>query len=267
MKRLSISISLVALVGLTFVSPVVAAPPGNDLYANRETIAALPFNASVDTTEATTDADDADANSTCGAPATDASVWYEFTPAADTGVIVDVSSSSYSAGVLVATGSPGSFSIVTCAPGAVGFFAAAGETYAILAIDDQFDGGGNGGTLNITVAEIPPPPEIDVTVNPIGQFNARTGTATISGSVTCSSDASFAFIDVSLRQTVGRFFVNGFGGMEVFCDGSTQPWSVEVFPDGGQFKGGRTASVTFAIACGIFDCGFDFEERIVRLRR
>jgi hypothetical protein len=50
------------------------------------------------------------------------------------------------------------------------------------------------------------------------------------------------------------------------CDGTTQAWSVEVFGFSGLFKGGRAASVTDAVACGEFSCGFDTEERIVMLR-
>lgn len=266
MKRLTIVISALALI-IAAAAPVLAAAPGNDDYAGRVPIGSLPFSDSLDTTDATTDADDVEANADCGAPSTDASVWYEFTADVDGGIVVDVSGSTYTAGVIIATGSPGSLVVVTCGPDAVAFGTSAGETYAILAFDDQYDGGGNGGTLNITVDALPPPPVIDVTVNPVGRFDARTGAATISGSVACSGDASYAWIEVTLRQAVGRFFVNGYGGMDVLCDGTTRAWSVEVLPDSGLFKGGRTASVTFAVACGTFDCGFDFEERIVRLRR
>jgi hypothetical protein len=42
---------------------------------------------------------------------------------------------------------------------------------------------------------------------------------------------------------------------------------VEVFPDNGLFKGGRAATVTFAVACGFTDCGEDVEERTIKLRR
>ena len=58
------------------------------------------FSEVLDTTEATTDADDAQFNASCGAPATDASVWYTLV-GTDEVVIVDVSGSDYSAGVLV----------------------------------------------------------------------------------------------------------------------------------------------------------------------
>lgn len=266
MKRYAILVSLVIASSLAFAAPVLAAPPSNDIYAGATVIGSVPFSESLDTTEATTDADDVAANAACGAPATEASVWYEITPAADGGLVVDVSSSDYPAGVLVVTGSPGSFSLVTCGPGTVAFPTSAGVTYSILVFDFE-PGGTNGGTLNITVGDIPPPPVVDVSVDPTGTFNAQTGSATITGTVTCTGTADFAYIDVQLRQTVGRFTVSGYGFLEFACDGTTQPWSLEVSPDNGLFKGGRSVAVTFAVACGSFACGEDFEEAIVRLRR
>jgi hypothetical protein len=267
MKRLAILTSLLMIVSLATAAPALAAAPANDLYSGRQVIS-VGFTATVDTTEATTDADDIEINAQCGAPATDASVWYELTATADGFIGVDVSASTYSAGVLVATGGPGSFSIVACGPGATAFEAVTGETYAILAIDDQFDGVGNGGTLEIQVAELPPAPEVTLTVNRSGQFNSKTGSATISGTVTCTGGpADFSFIDVSVRQAVGRFFIDGFGFIEGFtCDGTTQPWSVEVFAFNGIFKGGKALTVTFAVACGTFLCGVDFVERVVQLK-
>lgn len=265
MKRLGILMSLLMAGSLAFAAPVLAAAPTNDTYVGRTVITSVPFSESIDTTEATTDADDAVPG--CIPPATDASVWYEVTAAADGGLVVDVSTSTYSAGVTIATGSPGSFSLVNCGASAVGFEASAGQTYAILVFDFQADGGGNGGTLNISVVEIPPPPVVDVTVDPFGHFNATTGSATITGTVTCTGTAAVALISLSLRQTIGRFTITGFGGTESVCDGTTHAWSIEVFGDNGLFKGGRAVSVTSAFACGFSGCGEDFEERIVQLRR
>ncbi len=244
--------------------PAFAAPPDNDVYAGRVVVGSVPFNTTLDTSEATTDAHDVEINTECGAPATDASVWYEVTAAADGALAADVSSSDYSAGVLVATGSPGSFSIVACGPGATAWSTTAGETYALLVIDDQFDGGGNGGNLELTIADVPPPPEIDVTVSPRGQFT-RTGSAIINGTLTCVGEAEFAFLEAELTQTVGRFKITGFNGTELACDGTTRPWSLEIEAFNGTFKGGRAANVTFAVACGFFDCGVDFEERVIQL--
>jgi hypothetical protein len=266
MKRLTVLISLVAMFSLAFATPALAAAPGNDAYAGRIAVGALPYSNSQDTTEATTDADDVEANTVCDAPATDASVWYELAAPADSSIIVDVSASDYSAGVIVVSGSPGSFVIEACGPGAIGFLAASGVTYAILAFDDQQDGVGNGGALEITIDVAP---TVDVTVNPIGQFNKLTGSATISGTLTCTGDVFFTEVDVELRQSVGRFTVSGFGvafDEQPICDGTEQPWSVEVIGSTGKFKGGQAASVTLAFACGSVECGFDSEEQIVRLR-
>ena len=265
MKRLAILSSLLMIVSLAFAAPALAAPPTNDVYAGREAIA-IGDDLTVNTSEATSDADDVEMN-VCGAPAMDASVWYELTAAADGFVGVDVSQSSYSAGVFVATGSPGSFEVVACGPGAVGFETVAGGIYAILAIDDTPDTV-NGGTLRIQVAEIPPPPEISLTVNRTGTFNSRTGSATISGTLTCTGGpVEFSGIDIFVRQAVGRIFINGFGFIEGFtCDGSTESWSAEVFGDNGIFKGGKALTVSFAFACGEFFCGESFDERIVQLK-
>jgi hypothetical protein len=270
MKRVLVLISVIALWSLAFATPALAAAPGNDTYAGRiDVTGSLPFSDTVDTTEATTDADDAEANAGCGAPATDASVWYEFTAAADANILVDVSASDYSAGVLVATGSPGSFTVQNCGPGATAFFASSGETYAILAFDDQQDGSGNGGSLAITIDAAPPAPTVDVTVNPTGTFDRVSGSATISGTLTCTGDAVFTAVDIQLTQNVGRFTVTGFGNVfdeAPVCDGTAQPWSVEVLGSTGKFKGGRAVAVTFAIACGSFDCGYDQETTNVMLR-
>ena len=267
MKRLAILTSLLMIVSLGVAAPVLAAAPANDTYAGSEVIS-IGFSDSVDTSEATTDADDTELNTVCGAPAMDASVWYELTAAADGWVGIDVSASNYSAGVFVATGGPGTFEVLACGPGATAFEAVSGMTYSIIAIDDQQDGSGNGGTLNIQVAEIPPPPEITLTVNKSGRFNSSTGSATISGTVTCTGGpAEFSFIEVFVRQAVGRFFIDGWGFIEGFtCDGATQAWSAEVFGMNGTFKGGKALSVTFAVACGTFLCGFGYQEQVVQLK-
>src|SRR6476646_600258 len=148
-----------SMLGL-YAPAVLAGDPGNDVFSGATAGASLPFSESVDTTQATTDADDAQLNTNCGAPATDASVWYAV-QGTDQTVVVDVSQSDYSAGVLVGVGSQGNLQLVTCGPGAVAFFAAAGTTYYVLAIDDQLNGDGlNGGALNISFNAVPPAPTI-----------------------------------------------------------------------------------------------------------
>ncbi len=266
--RATTALTIVALMTLVLAAPTLAAAPSNDTHAGSVAVSSFPFTASLDTTEATTDADDAEANTAdCGAPATDASVWYSVTTASDTDLVVDVASSDYSAGVIVATGSPGSFALVTCGPGGVAFTALAGETYSILAFDDQLDGGGNGGMLNITVDLLPPPPTIDeLTIDGVAHFT-KAGSAIVSGTIVCNGQADFSFLDVQLRQRVGRVYINGFGEAGFPCDGSTYHWSVEVFSDNGLFKGGKAATVSVAFACGPFFCGDGFAEARIQLKR
>jgi hypothetical protein len=257
---------LALLLALAGYSPALAAPPSNDTFPNA-TSASLGFSEQLDTSEATTDADDAQLNATCGAPATDASVWYVL-QGSDQGVVVDVSGSDYSAGVLVGVGTQGNLQTVACGPGATAFFAASGETYYVLAIDDQLNGDGlNGGNLSISFNEVPPPPTVDITVNRYGRFDSKTGIATISGTYTCT-DGDFIDVLVDARQRVGRFFILGSGEFFDFgtCDGTTHTWSADIFSQNGKFSGGKALTVNFAISCGAFECGVGFVEQTVQLR-
>lgn len=256
------ALTIVAITG----APAVAAPPGNDVYGGAAPVGATPFSVTQDTTEATTDADDTELNLTCGAPAMDASVWYTFTPAGDEAYLADASASDYAAGVFVATGGPGSFEVLACGPGGAAWQAAAGQTYSIIVIDDQSDGGGNGGELQLNIDIAPPPPALDVTVNPTAKFDAKTGSATLSGTIMCGEDAEFAFLEAQLTQRVGRLLIRGYGGTDVACDGTARPFTLEVFGDNGLFKGGKSASVTFAAACSAIFCSEYVNESTVQLK-
>jgi len=265
------SIKLPAVLGLQlsvlgiFTLPAMAAPPSNDIFPGA-TLVTIGFSEELDTTEATTDSDDDQLNESCGAPATDASVWYALV-GSDESMVVDVSLSNYSAGVMVGVGSQGNLQIVACGPGGVGFFAADGTTYYVLAFDDQFDGSGNGGSLSISFNAAPPPPTVSISVDRVGTFNTRTGVATISGTYICTDgDIIEAFVDA--RQIVGRFTIAGSGSFFDFgtCDGESHPWSADIIPQNGRFAGGKAATVTFALSCGPFECADGFVEQTVLLR-
>src|SRR5690349_23394335 len=58
-----------------------AAPAPNDTAAAATVVSSLPTTISQDTTGATTDATDAALNANCGAPFTNASVWFKYTAA------------------------------------------------------------------------------------------------------------------------------------------------------------------------------------------
>ena len=47
--------------------------------------------------------------------------------------------------------------------------------------------------------EPPPPPAVDVTVDPVARFDSRTGSATLSGTITCDEGA-FAFLEAATAR-------------------------------------------------------------------
>ena len=151
-----IQVFLTAIFLSGFAAPALA-EPANDTMLNERCSCrrSLPFSGELDTTQATTDADDAELNAACGAPATDASVWYELRASTDTVISVDASQSSgFSLGMIIATGSPGSFQVVRLC---VGRHPVSDERrperYVMLVFDYQADQVGNGGALRIQIAQ------------------------------------------------------------------------------------------------------------------
>jgi hypothetical protein len=70
------------------------------------------------------------------------------------------------------------------------------------------------------------------------------------------------------RQQAGRFVVSGtfdFFDMGT-CDGASHNWSASVYPQAGKFAGGKALTVSFAYACGAFECGYGYAEQVVILQ-
>ena len=278
--RLLAVLALLVTTVWTGALPALAAPPDNDTIEGSQPIE-LPFWGEQDTSEATTDEVDAALNADCGAPATDASVWFQFTPEEDLGVDVFVGESDYSAGVIVAVDVEGELQFDTCGPVEVQFVAAAGITYHIMIFDDQEDGGGNGGNLVVHVegAPVVPPPEVDLTIDPVGFFQ-KDGDAVVSGTFTCTGEAEFIDMFGQLQQRVGRFSINGFFGLfgeeeppeengepVLTCDGTTQDWTATVDAENGLFRGGKATVEAEVFACGPFDCSESIVSETIKLRR
>jgi hypothetical protein len=277
MKRLAVFISLAALFSLAFAAPALAAAPSNDAAGSARPISILPFtDGPYDTTGATPDASDPD----CFGAGTNASVWYTFTTGADPIMLLaDTAGSDYTPQIAVVTGSP-TGDIAACGIGSALVFADTSTTYYFMVAACFNVSGGvapaavacdpaaTGGSLVFSLDVAPPPPTVELTVNPTGTFNRFSGSATISGTVLCTGVALYTEIDVQLSQTVGRFKILGSGGVPgaFVCDGTAQPWSVEVIGITGKFKGGRVASVSDAYACGFSDCGFAEVDQTIKLR-
>jgi hypothetical protein len=244
------------------VSTAHAAAPAHDTFGGALTVP-IGYSEYLDTTEATTDAVDAELNACF--PATDASVWYSIT-GDGTDVIVDVtltSYNSYSAGVIVVAGTPGNFQQVAC--GAyVQFLSESGTTYYVLAVDTQLDGGGNGGFLQMSILHAP---TLVVTVNSVGQVDPRTGVATIGGTYTCAGP-DYVSISLDLRQNVGRFTIFGYNYYTDVgtCDGTAHNWSTSLITQNGKFAGGKSLATMSANACGPTGCAFSSSEQTIQLR-
>jgi hypothetical protein len=275
MTRIVLKLLVALAFALSFVGAaeqaVLAAPPANDLRSGATPVT-IGFSELLDTSEATTDADDAYLNTLgCNFPATDASVWYQFVGTGET-FRFEVFQSDYSASILIAGGNfnnPDSFG---CGIGGIDFATISGKTYYMLVLDDQRDGVGTGGMLNISISLAPPPPDLTVTlsVNRFGTVNTRTGVVTISGTYSCVNADSLT-VSVRASQKVGPFFAFGYRDFqdEATCDGRLHTWSADIYPDPAlrKFVGGKAMTLTLAYSFGPYgfsDVSFAEQEVILR---
>ena len=128
--------------------------PTNDDFDDAVVITALPFTDTVNTTEATTAADDpADPEDPAVCFIGGHTVWYQFTPARDTKIRANTAGSDYDTGIAVFTGTRGDLTLIGCnddvllgrqVHSSVTFEAVAGETYYFMV--GSF-GNSEGGTL------------------------------------------------------------------------------------------------------------------------
>ena len=228
-------------------SPVAAAAPANDSFADAEPLT-LGTPVTADTTEATPEALDLEVIQACPfgtPPGTTNTVWYAWDSGEDPPPTVSVrtSGSSFQPFFGVATGELGSFTTLTCGSAAVVFDAEPDIRYYVLLFG--IFGGAGVTTLILDEAR---QPTIELTVDPIGRFDPRTGTATISGHYLCS-DATFADAFGLLTQTVGRFKVVGFFDTPLICDAGNHDWTAVVTSDTGKFAGGKAIVTLNASAC------------------
>ena len=235
----------VAILAATAV-PVLAAAPGNDDISSPVVVGALPYSNSQDTSEATAGATDPDCY---GSGPT---VWYAFTPDDSGWYQLDTFGSDYDTTLAVGTSDgAGGIDVLACnddsldVQSRVVIELAAGETY--LAVVGAF-GSGPGGSLvfNVDATSEPQILELSVGIDAVGRF-LRDGTARISGTVECSSEA-FGYLEVELTQKVGRFTVLGYGWAEFTCSPEAGTWQLDVSGITGRFAGGNAAVRLFAEA-------------------
>jgi hypothetical protein len=256
-----------ALAVPTAATTALAAPPGNDNPSGAIVISTVPTTISQDTAEATTDALDATLNQQCGAPATNGSVWFTYTDTTGDGLLVDVSTSDFSAGAMIVEGDPtaGGF-VVACGPGSTAARGAPGTTYYVMAFSDT--PGVPGGNLVASFDSLPPAPISTLTVDPRATAY-KDGSVRLTGTYSCSNANGFlSDIEGTVVQQVGRVKINGFFLVSPLeCDGAVHSWEAFAFSDNGLFAGGKAANVSVIFACGDFDCGVSFVEQRVQISR
>jgi hypothetical protein len=208
-------------------------------------------------------------NANCGAPRVEHGVWFSITPTDTMFVMFDTNESNYGVGMMLFPAAVSADSLITCGPGQINAQLVGGDEYFLLAFGDGTTAA-TGGTLKLHIDEAVPPPEISVTINKTGTVDKQ-GVAHISGTVTCTSENDVGILfDVfgDMSQRVGRLVIRGFfdSFLEAPCDGSTIPWTADVFADNGLFAGGKAATVAIGFGCTDI-CSDGFAQATIQLRK
>jgi hypothetical protein len=131
----------------------ILAIPANDDFDDAVVITTLPFTDNLNTSEATTAADDpADPEDPAVCFIGGHTVWYQFTPSEDTRIDATTFGSDFDTGIAVFTGTRGALTLIGCnddlltgrnRQSIVGFDAVAGETYFFMVGSFGDSPGGN----------------------------------------------------------------------------------------------------------------------------
>ena len=230
--------------GSTHARIGVASVPVNDDFDDAIVVTDVPFTDMVNTLEATT----ADDDPVCVGQGP--TVWYTFTAPADGSYEANTFGSDFDTTLGAYSGARGSLVELACNDDASGLLSrvvlelAAGETVHYM-VGGFSPGEGGNLVFNLQVESPPPPPlEGGVTIDRIGSFDPRSGSATISGTLACSRPA-YVELYVVLSDRIGRIRVEASSGGFYFCEGST-PFEVQITPQNAYLVGGPANIFSFA---------------------
>jgi hypothetical protein len=237
----------------------MAAAPSNDDRGSATVVGAVPFDDSVDTSDATEQANDPDCIPTSK------TVWYSFTPDTTRRYAATTVGSSFDTTLTVGHVTGGGLDIVDCnddfsgLTSAISWEATAGEEYLIMA--GELGGGGAGGSLEFQIRQAPARPTIAVTVNDRATLTPLGG-AIIRGRLRCTR-ASEAELTVIGRQDAGRIIVRGIGERQVACDSR---WRIRIADEDFRFARGKLRITARAQACNSSSCAGTTVRKRVALR-
>jgi hypothetical protein len=227
--------------GITYTEiTVIPPPPPNDEFNNATPIAAIPYAASSDVTNATKAPDDPfcyGANQT---------VWFAYTPTANLRLEANTFGSNYDTTLSVYTGTRGALAQIACNDDSNGtlqsrvrFDATAGTTYYFMVSSLYPVASAN---LVFNLLQAPPPFSFSPTVSQFGSVPPSDGTATVYGTVTCTQPA-YVYISGELKQIHAGNPIDGNFFTSVACNGTTT-WSVNVQTQVALFHGRSVALYT-----------------------
>jgi len=228
MRRTTTLVLLAVIAMVLVMAPPAAAAPPNDSPSTAVEIRSIPFTYDQDTTGA-----DANGPRFCG---NNTSVFFRFTPSDSARIQVDTIGSDYDTVLSVYTVDGGT-DPVRCnddrfgVASGVRFRARANTTYFIMVA--QCCGSGEsygGGHLVLRVDEVSIEPlEATLQVSATGTYDPIGGSATISGTITCSTTA-FVGVEGLLRQVrAGLYVARGYAWFSGLCEpGAPLPWSAEL---------------------------------------
>ena len=268
MRRALFVLAVLALV-LATAAPAAAArkppKPANDELSSATPVAlgqSIEFS-SVGATSNASDPGSCNGSGPTPGPFTE-TIWYSYAAPDARTVFADASTFDYLAVIFVLADTGSGLQVVDCSafPATVTFSTTPGVTYDVM-IGSLPDTPG-GGTGVVTLGQ---PLTVSVAVDPNGSVDGKTGTATVSGTITCDEPADFAEVDVQLSQAVGRHILRGIGQAFPACDVTPTAWSVAITADNGIFGGGRATADVTAFGCTGPSCDFDSVSASLRLRR
>jgi len=198
-------------------------PPPNDDFSHATVVPSVPFTTSQDITNATVAPDDPFCVSR------NQTVWFAFTPTQNMRLEANTLGSNYDTTLGVYTGTRGALNQIGCdddsnatLQSTVRFDAVAGVTYYFEVSSFSL----TTGNLVFNLVPGPTPLAITPSVIKFGTIDPTTGTATISGSVSCTKQA-FVTLSGQLKQTHGNTPITGFFSVFLPCDGIT-PWNTTI---------------------------------------
>ena len=210
------------LIASTATAAAAASPLPNDDMAQATTITSLPFSATVDLSAATVEAGE---NTECLFPSTK-SVWYRYVVPSRQLIQIDLTGSGPDAGVRIYyeySGYPPTLgNCVSMQYSGLKLMVGPVTTlWFQLTVD-------TGTTAALSISSLPLL-TVSSMLDPTATYNAKAGTITATGTITCNLEASFGGVFVTLHQRQGRSVAVAQGSATSTCGPTPTRWTATLY--------------------------------------